>query len=330
MIMTEASRTIDTLGTQKKLAWMRVLAVTFTSRTLKKTITFGVNHELGKDDLSIKVDGYKYMSTLKDACTIKIDNLTYSEIVQLIQGQFYEVDIKAGYKHGNVMTIFKGGVLYISNALNDRKTHTAIILCASNLVARFGQKRINLSLNSGINLYSAINFVCRRAGIPNTNVSTQFKKKFLAEIMNVNDTAGSWIDKLCSQNQSYISNSDSITDSTLSIFDAVKSNNRIITLDSKTIDLTGGFPRLNTNGLSLTLMPTFAFMCGDVIKIDNSIINIGAQSTAEANKNLGMYLDKDGCYMITEQHYQLENRGPSFSLELTCKARSLISNVSSR
>lgn len=309
-----------------KVAWMRELTVTFTSNILKRAMTFG--NSTTSDNLKIDVVCHKYMSTLKDDCTIKISNLTYGEIVQLISGQYYTVEVKAGYKSSGAQTIFKGGVLYISNSLDDNKTNTVIVLCASELVAKYGQQRINLSLNSGINLYSALQFVCKRAGITNSNISTQFKKQFLNEIVNVNSTIGGWIDKLAAANPSYITNSDSITGSSLMIFDANKSDARKIRLTANTINLSGGYPRLTSDGLSLTLMPTFAFMCGDVIELDNSIIDISASSRQESYSNYGYYLDKDGMYVIYQQEYNLSNRSSEFTLALTCKSRSLMNVVS--
>lgn len=307
-------------------AWIRELTITLTSSILKNRLEFGTNYHRGEDDLNISVVGTKYMSTLKDACTIRISNLTYKEVVQIIQGQYYQVEIKCGYRSAAVSTIFKGGVLYISNSLGDRKTNTVIILCASYMIAQFGQSRLTLGLNSGINLYSAIRFVCRRAGIPNTNVSTQFKKKFLQDIMNVKDTAAGWIDRLCSNNTSYIANSDPTAEAFFTIYDSNKSNVRVIKLTSDIIDLSGGYPQLTSDGLRLTLMPTFPFMCGDVIEIDNSIIDISVSDQSGVQKNPGYYLDKDGHYTIFQIDFTLTNRGPDFSLNLLCKARSLISN----
>lgn len=313
-------------------AWMRVLEVTLTSQLStsgkSRQFKFGNNWETGRDDLNIEVSCYKYMSSLKDTATIRISNLTYYEVVQIINGKFYNVEIKAGYRSSGVSTIFKGGVLYISNSLDDTKTNTITILCASELVARYGQSRLNLSLNSGINTYSAIRFICERAGIPESkmNISTQFKTKFLQDVMSINDTAASWIDKFCTTNNTAISSSDSITGSTVSLFDAAKSNSRLIKITKDTVDLTGGYPQLTSDGLSLTIMPTFAFMCSDVIEIDNSIIQIPVSSQSEVTKNYGYFLDKEGCYMIYEMKYQLQNRGANFSLSMTCKTRSLISN----
>ena len=40
------------------------------------------------------------MSALKDVCTIKISNLTYSEITQIITGKFFDIEVWCGYKKG--------------------------------------------------------------------------------------------------------------------------------------------------------------------------------------------------------------------------------------
>ena len=191
-------------------AWMRALTITLTSIKLKKQFTFGANYAKNKPDLNIDVSLNKYMSSLKDQAVIRIDNLTYNEMTQIIMGEFFDVDIWCGYRNAAVNKIFSGGVFYISNQLNPNKTHTAIIICTSKMVAKFGQSRLNLTLNSGINIYSAINFICGRAGMPNANISTQFKKQFLDEVMNVNDTSTSWLDKLCNSNKTYIQNAVAI------------------------------------------------------------------------------------------------------------------------
>lgn len=306
-------------------AWMRALTVTLTSTKLKKQFTFGANYVNNRPDLNIDVTVNKYMSSLKDHAIVRIDNLTYNEITQIVMGEFFDIDIWTGYRNASINKIFSGGVFYISNQLNANKTHTAIIICTSKMVAKFGQSRLNLTLNSGINMYSAINFICRRAGMPNANISTQFKKQFLDEVMNVNDTATSWLDKLCSENTNFIQNADAITGQTFSIFDAAKSNSRVIKLTPGNILLTGGYPRLTTDGLKLTLLPSFAFMCGDVIQIDNSIIDISVTSKSEVSKNYAAYFSQKGQYMIYEMNYHLCNRDSDFTLTLLCKNRDRIS-----
>ena len=310
---------------QPLYAWIRRLKVTLTSTKFKKQIVFGENHLRNEDDLYIEVNGYKYLSTLKDECVVKIKNLTLSEVVQIIDGQFYDVKIEAGYKSTGLNTIFDGGVLYISNEVDDRKSNTIIILCASKLIAKYGQNRLNLTMNSGINMYAAINFICKRAGIPKTNVSTQLKKQMLENITNVDNTVGSFLDKLCSDNASYISNSDANSSDILTIFDSKNANRRVIKLKADNMILQS-YPRLTVEGVNIVVMPTFNFMCGDVIKIDNSLIQIPVQSKEELSKNYGYYLDDEGFYMIFQMEYHLQNKGHNFSLQLNCKARNLVSN----
>lgn len=308
--------------------WMRILSVTFTSKKYKNKLIFGENYLDGKEDLNISVTINKYMSSLKDSATIKITNLTYNEIVRLIDGEYYDVEIKVGYRHpGFSQTIFKGGVLYISNSLDDRKSNTAIILCASNLVAKYGQARLNLSLNSGINTFTALKFICKKAGINDSNISTQLKKAFIQQVINANDTAANWIEKLATNNPSYIVNSDSALSSTLNIYDAKRSAGRVLKLDSSVIQLVGGGPQLDKDGLRMSVTPTLAIMCGDTIQIDNSILDISAASSSEANVSKGTYLDKDGMYMVYRMTYSLENRGSSFTCNLNCKSRYMVSNL---
>lgn len=305
-------------------AWMRILEIHLTSKKAKREMVFGANDV---DNFNISVRGNKYMSTLKDNCTIRISNLTYSTIVQIISGEFYDVIVKCGYRQTEAFNIFKGAIIWVSNSLDDTKSNTVIILCGSELVATYSQSRLNLSLNSGINMYSALNFICKRAGIPNSGVSTQFKKQILKEVVECTDTAANWINNLCSTNSSYIVNSDSSSsESILTIYDANNTNARYINLTSDIINLTGGYPQLTKDGLSLSVMPTFNFVCGDVIHIDNSIIDISSTSQSEANTNKGYYIDKDGNYMVTEISYTLENRSSNFSINLLAKSRSLISN----
>lgn len=306
-------------------SWIRQLEVSLTSIKSGKKMTFGK----GEDYLAIEVQLYKYMSPLADNCVIKIMNLTYGEVVRIIQDEFYQVEIKCGYREGlgkGMRTVFKGGIIFISNDLNDNKTNIVNILCASDLVARFAQRRINLSLNSGINLYSALKFICERAGIPNTNIDTSLKERFLNEVISVNDTPANWVQKVIDQMPSMVSNADSTSNALLTVYDGSKQR-KVINLNSKLVNLSGGFPRLTSDGLSLTLMPTMNFICGDVIKIDNSIINIYAGSSSEANSNYGAYLDADGCYTIYSATYALSNRGNKFDVELLCKSYNIFKNI---
>ena len=325
-------------------AWMRILKITLTTSNAVenngkvKQITFGYNEDSNKyhlsrtgnvvrsSDLSISISGDKYMSTLKDTCTIKISNLTYHEIIRIIQDKYYNVKIECGYKSANTFTIFEGGVMYISNFRQSVETNTVTILCASHLVAKYGQSRLNLSFNSGINLYSAIKFVCKVGNVPNPNLSTQFKKSFLDSIMNCKDqSAADVISGLADKNGSYITNSDCVGNSFMTMYDADKSNARVVDLQARNCVITNGFPRMTADGLAFSILPTIQLQCGDVIKLDPSLIQLNITSQSNASKNLGGLIDPNGLYTIFEMHYELKNRGNDFYIQINAKSRSKIS-----
>lgn len=313
-------------GEIKRFAWMRVLTVSLTSYKTKRKMIFG-----GSDvNLDMSVKGYKYMSALKDTCTIKISNLTYKEMISIIQDEYYLVEVKCGYEQGNVFTIFKGGVLYVSNSLSDNKTNECIIICGNEMVARFSQQRLNLNFNSGINLYSALNFVCKMSGVPNAAISDNFKQRFIEDIISANGKTANIIESIADAYDDMIITTDSSDGSTISIFDTITGSPRVIVLNSSTIDLSGGYPQLTSSGLTITIMPTMLFKPTDIIKIDNSILDISVGSQSEISKNYANYLDKDGMYTIYEIEYNLENNGSQFSIGLHCKSKSLLQGVTSK
>ena len=87
-------------------AWIRLLSVKFSNG--KHSITYGNKFLEGKNDVSIHVTGSKFMSSLKDSCKIVIDNLPYSEIINLIDGKYFDVEVSAGYKSLGERVIFSG------------------------------------------------------------------------------------------------------------------------------------------------------------------------------------------------------------------------------
>lgn len=333
------------MADQKK-AWMRVLRVTLTMQNPDGTgnrqqLVFGDNEASGlvkegvkvngqvyyydSSDLSISVSGNKYMSTVKDACTIKIKNLTYKQITQIIMGKYYFVKVECGYRSGNTFPIFDGGVMYISNLRESVETNTVTILCASRMIAVYGQRRMNLSFSSGINLYAAIDFICKVGGVPNKNISTQFKKQFTDAVLNVSDqTAAEAIAGLQDKNGTFISSSDNIGGAWMTAYDANKSNCRIIKIARDTLLLTSGFPKMTADGLTFSVLPTFHFQCGDLLVLDNKDMQLPVDSQSDATKNLGGLLDINGQYMLFEQHYELENRGHNFFIQMNAKTRSRI------
>lgn len=301
-------------------AWKRELKVVLTSTLLKKKITFG---ESKKTNLRISITGNKYLSSLKDSFTIKITNLTYNEIIQMIRGNYYDIEIYAGYQSLGSHRIFKGGVLYITNSYETDKSHVANILCTSNLIAKYGQSRMNLGLKSGINMYAAISFLCKRAGIQNPNIDEDFKNRLIREASDISSTVGSWLDNFATNNN-FVLNSDESLNHQVSIWNPYRKDSRLIILDSSKIILTNGYPTLSSEGLYMTVLPTFNFMPGDTIQIDNSIIDISVTSNSTRYSNVGYYLDEKGQYMIMQIEYSLQNRGSGFSLRLLCKAKSLV------
>lgn len=307
-------------------AWMRSLRVELSSDVDKRKFVFGNNWEKDASDLAISVTVNKYMSTLKDEATIKISNLDYDTIIRLIDGKYYNVQVYCGYRNANVTKIFDGGVYYISNKLNSLKTHTCIILCTSKMIAKFGQTKMNLTLNSGINMYSALRFMCKRAGINDANISTQLKRYKLTNYSSVNTTLSQYLENLTKTNTSYITNTDSTNGSTVMMFDANRSNSRVIRLKKESILLNRGYPRLTNEGLTVTLIPTFDFQCGDTVQIDSAILDISSSDRTSANENYANYFNKKGLYMITEIEYELENRGDTFQVGLQCYNRERISN----
>lgn len=304
--------------------WKRILKVYLTSRFFKKRLVFGENYLKGNEDLNINITGSKYMSSLKDEFVIKISNLTYSEIVQIIDGEFYDVEVQAGYQSIGVQTIFKGGVLYISNEKTDLTTNTVVLLCASQLVARYGQTRINLTLNSGINMYAAIQYAAKKAKISSINVSSKLQEQILQHTETIDGSFPNWVEKLGTENETYAMNSDSILDSAFSIYDMRNDNFRTIQLSKNLITLINGYPKLTDDGVTFTILPTVSLICGDTIKIDNEIIDVSASTKTEANKNYGMFLDANGLYKVYQMKYSLSNRSGNFYCQLICKSNALM------
>ena len=303
-------------------AWMRVLTIKLTSKKFNKQLIFGENWKNGGIDLNISVSGTKFLSPMEDECVVKITNLTYKEIVTIINGEFYDIEIIAGYRNANVFTIFKGGVLYVSNELGDRKSNDVILICTNNLVAKFGQSKLNISLNSGINMYGAIKFITERAGIKNTYIDEKFKNMVLRESEAQTESITSWLDILC-DTHGLVVNGDSSEGNDLSIWNPSISNSRVINLKNDNVILTGGYPTLDSNGLKIAIMPTINLCPGDTIVLDNSIIDIGTSSRDEAVKNVGQFLDRDGKYVIMEIDFDLENRNSNFSYKIKARAKSL-------
>lgn len=308
---------IEVIKPKIVVPWMRKLKITLGNGRQQ----FAIGDSDTNVDLTIDTTVTKIMSPTADSALIKISNLTYKQVIQIITGEFYDVKIECGYRNTGTNLIFKGGVMYIGNELNSDRTNTISILCGSELVAKYGRTRLNLSFTSGINLFSALRFVCRLAGIPNTCISESFKTATVGVINSVSETPAMWIEKLMKYNKNYVANADSSLGATLSLFEASKSGRKIQIANEL---LSGGYPKLTSDGVSLSIFPTINIQPGDTILLDNSIIDISNDNLEE---QMGYYLDMSGEYVVYEVKYTLQNRGSNFSLHLSAKSRSSLSNI---
>lgn len=304
--------------------WFRVLTVTLTNKTSR--LVFGGNDETTDYNYDIAVTGSKYLSSLKDECTISINNLSYETLTRIIDEKIYSVEVNCGYKEGSTMTIFKGEVLWITDSLNSDRTHTCKILCASALVAKYGQARMSLSLQGGLNLYTILTYASKVNGIKNARISEKLKATILQEPTSTNETFSAWLNRLSDENEYLMINSNGTNGATFSIYDARYERGTRKRLSKDFINLDGGYPKLTKQGLTFSMMPMIELQCGDIIQLDKDIIDISISSKDEISENRGYYLDKEGRYLLFSYSYQLENHGDSFSLSLNCKSYSLISN----
>lgn len=304
--------------------WMRILKIKL-SNDNGEVIEY-VDDASG-NGLNIEVDGHKYLSAIKDDCTVTISNLTYTDVVKLIEGKFYNIEVICGYKTSGTYSIFKGGVLYISNKINTDRSNDVIFICASQFVARAGQTRINLSPKSGVNYYSLIQYLNDRNLNINMSVSESLKNERLETSMSENTTMTNWITLLLSEKPEYGVNVDATDGYSLSIFNIINDERKVHNISNAMINLSEGFPRLSTTGVSFSVMPTKNYHCGDIVKIDNSLINMAVTSKDEAYRYYGNYLDQNGEYMIYEIDFNLENRGQAFNVSINAKSLNLLKQV---
>ena len=312
-----------------KLCWMRDIQIKLSSQKFPKLkpIVFGANDG---NNLNITVTGMKKISALQDGGTIAISNLTYADIGRIIMGEYYQVEILAGYKsQGQTpFCVFKGYVAFISDKLQARRDNTCYILFASELVAKWSQHRINFNTNSGINIYAAMNYLTKTLGISESHLSDDLRYHYLKEVESSYNTPANLIDSICNNdNELMVSTDQSLAGNGLFTFTDL-TNKRFIRINPNSINMSGGNPTLDKNGLKISLLPTFNFVPGDIIKIDNGILDIsesdlnGAQSNFKSN-----YLDSNGCYVIMQIDYTFENRGPKFQFDITARALDFIKNI---
>lgn len=308
-----------------KKVWERQLIVKLKSKMNKTMIQFG--HNTDDSNLIINVNGNKYLSSLKDEFVVDVFNLTYGEIAKILVYKYDEIEVFAGYKSSGVHKIFEGKVLEVSMKRESRETNVVHIICVSKLLGLYNS-RLNLSLNSGVNMYAALDFVLKRAGIQGSNISKEFKRQFITDTMSAKGTASSFLDVFTKNSTSFAVQVDSSMGSIVSIWDMKRTDSRIVHIQPENGMLIKGFPTLNSDGVRLTSLPVFNFMPGDTLAIDNRLIDISISSVQEATQTqLGFYLDKNNQYLLVEMNYNLSNADGEFEIRLLAKSKSMLMNV---
>ena len=310
---------------KNKLCWMRNIEVVLTSRKTKQSMIFKTT---GRDSYNIDIVGTKYLALNKDKGTLTISNLEYDKMMEIILLEYYIIEIKAGYVSiGDLPTIFKGEVSFISQKIHSHHDVDTYITFASSLVARYSQSRMNFNFNSGVNIYAALNYICKISGIGrNVKIDPQLRKLFLQNVYNNYANASTVFDNMTSTSGSYTLSCDesegNVIDCT-TIYDKRK-----ITIDPNTINIANGNPTVTSAGLSISLLPTFNFMPGDILVIDNAILNTSIRDADSVYKEFNTnYLDQNGEYMIIEINFRFQNRGAVFTMDITARALDIIKKI---
>lgn len=310
---------------KNRFCWMRQIEVRLTSNITKRRIVFGGTD---KNQLSISIKGNKYLSALKDNGVISISNLTYAQIVELIIGEYYNLEIWAGYRTQDLQCFFKGAVSYISDKIQARRDNTCYILFASQMVASFSRARMNLNLNSGINLYAAINYICLTNGIGTSHLPNSLRNEFIKEVISAYGTPATLCEQLANNTGKFSLDTDNSIDGAGVVNCTTFEDKRQIRINPDTINFTKGNPTLDKDGLHMSLLPTFCFKPGDIIYIDNSILDVSISDANQLSSTFkSNYLDANGAYMIIELDYNFENRGTTFEINIKARSLNIIANI---
>lgn len=308
-----------------KKIWERQLIVKLKSKMNKTMMQFG--HNTDDRNLIINVNGNKYLSSLKDEFVVDIFNLTYGEIAKIIVYKYDEIEILAGYKSSGVHKIFEGKILDVSMDRESRETNVVHVICVSKLLGLYNS-RLNLSLNSGVNMYAALDFILKRAGIQGSNISEEFKRQFITDTLSAKGTASSFLDVFTKNSTSFAVQADSSNGAIVSIWDMKRTDSRVVHIRPENGLLIRGYPTLTSDGVRLTALPIFNFMPGDTLVIDNRLIDISISTVQEATQTqLGFYLDKNNQYLLVELNYNLSNADGEFEVKMKAKAKSMLMNM---
>lgn len=345
---------IDSIDTQNRpdTLWMRKIQVILsaknvsnaTDKKIYKEITnkestgsgmriiFGDNTET--ENFRITISGTKFLALTKDSGTVEISNVSYDTVALIEALQLYRIEIKVGYKStGSLETIAKGEVAYITQKIHSRHDSTLYISYASELVAGWSQSRINFSIRSGVNTYAMLQQLFLSQGANRASlskISKTLENNVATRMLTDNRNSANIVEYALSNNKNglYVNADSSYYGSLLSVKTLGECS--VIDLPLDSIFILDGNPKLTANGLELKIFPIRNFCPGDIIRIDNALLDLSTgQTTAESARQTynTSYLSPNGTYMIRQIDYVFENRGRNFYLNLNCLSTSIYEGV---
>ena len=311
-IVFESKEAIDTSDEKLKL----LLESRFPGKTPNASGLRVVIGDNPGDNFNIHVQGTKNVALTKDNGTISISNVNYDTIALIQALKLYRVEIWVGYQNNDsLIRIAKGEISYISQKIHSRHDTTLYITYASELVAAWSQNRINFSARAGVNMYAMINSLFIQQGTDRVNVTDELRNVVRTETFRAYKTSASIIESCLNEASTglYLDSDSSLTDKVVNV--TTIKDKRVIKIDPNMINIGQGNPTVTSQGLDITLFPVIALVPGDILQIDNAMLDLtsGMTSAESVTKTFNTnYMDPNGCYMIRKIDYVFENRGNSF------------------
>lgn len=317
--------------------WMRLLYVRLYNEDTNREIVIGKTLDDSKKPY-ITISGHKELSPLKDNFTIKIKNLSYKQMLDIMNEQLFSVSIYAGYlgeQNYNNFTakcIFSGGIINIVNEKTDYKENTTTFVCASKALAKNQQFRLNVSFNSGINMYSAIQYISRMAGYKLMNIDEDYKKTFYNQLETASGSAVNYLDQLSNtHNNFYITTDSSNDNSYLNAISLLNQDREPLNIDPSKARIIGGYPQITSSGVQWTSLPVYNYTPGLLVKMNNALINTSSGLTNASgtinNAPNTTYLSKKGLYYIFTLDYNLDNKNGTFQITILAKSKDLFTQI---
>lgn len=307
---------------------MRRIRLELTSNITGKVMIFDTYDEekkRQKDSLSITISGSKSNALMRDKGIITITNLPYDKILEIIEYEYYTIDIYAGYLDTGLTLIHSGGVSYISKKIFSHHDEETYICYASKFVAKYSQERMMFYFNSSINIYAALSYMQNETNM-RVSINPELKQRVLNHTTKLNGSIATILDAIMSEaGGNYTLDTDYIDSNVINI--TKTEDKRRINLDERYLSVAKGNPTLSTEGLDIYLLPAMDYKIGDIIHIPNAIIDMSIASADVTSTFTSNYVDTNGEYMIYKLDYTLQNRGSEFIYHVKARALSVIKNL---